>query len=274
MYIAVDIGGTKTLVAKVDDQGQIVTEKKCETIKDFDEFMEKLFGAIEEVAGNMDEVHAIGVAAPGLVDKKTKTLKIAGHLPWIDADIVTPLAEKYSKPALIDNDANLGALSEAVAGAGKDFREVLYITVSTGIGTGVVYDGVVDPSLADSEGGMMHFRHDGKLMLWEAFASGSAFVERFGAMGKDVDDPEIWKQYAEDLSLGFGSLIAVIQPEVIVVGGSMGEHLHKYHAFLVDALTTTKARTVRIPQIVEAKDAHRAVVNGCYVMAKQAHERN
>ena len=119
----------------------------------------------------------------------------------------------------------------------------------------------------------MHFRHDGTLMKWESFASGKAFVERFGKMGAETEagDPA-WDEFAEDLSLGFGSLIAVIEPSVIVVGGSMGEHLPKYHSQLVDAMQKIRTPVVKMPSILQAKDPSNAVINGCYVLCKQQQE--
>jgi glucokinase len=142
------------------------------------------------------------------------------------------------------------------------------ITISTGIGTGVTVNGRIDPALADSEGGQMHFRHEGKLSRWEHFASGKAFFKRYGKFGSEVEDPTIWDKWSADVSLGIGSLIAVIQPEVVVIGGSMGVHLHKYHDHLKKHLEETRSPLIVSPPLIAAQDPDNAVINGCYVLAR------
>jgi glucokinase len=266
MYIAIDIGGTKTLVARAGSDGAVQTEQRFATNPDYAVFCEDLIREVKALGD--DPIDGIGVAAPGTMDYQTNRVRAFGNLPWKDVDIKGVLTDAFNCPVHIDNDANLGAIAEARIGAGSAFNEVLYITISTGIGIGVTSGGSIDPALADSEGGMMHFRFKGELTIWERFASGSAFVERFGAQGKDVEDPTIWKEYAQDLSLGIGSLIAVIQPEVIVIGGSMGEHLPKYQDYLTEALEATKAPIISIPPIIGASDPHRAVLKGSILAAQ------
>ena len=271
MFVAIDIGGTKTLIAVYSESGEIIERTKYPTEADFKIFINKLISEVEKITAD-HEVHSICIAAPGLVDSITNKVVRFGNLEWKDVDLVTPLHEAFSVPIAIDNDANLGAVGEANLGAGQNADTVLYVTISTGIGTGVTYKGFIDRAMRKSEGGQMHFRHDGHLMLWEHFASGKAFVDRFHAFGKEVTDEKIWKEYAEDISLGMGSLMAVIQPDVIVIGGSMGEHIEKYHDFLVGALQTSRSPMVCMPKIIEAKYPNEAVINGCYVMAKHIYE--
>lgn len=269
MYIALDIGGTKTLVALLDDDGVIVKKERILTNHEYGQFKEELYTTIDTVCTDMSEVDAIGIAAPGVIDYDNDTVKAFGNLAWHDVEIKHELAARYNKPTVIDNDGNMGALGEAVLGAGQGYSVVAYITISTGIGTGFVHEGVIDPTLAKSEAGMMHFKHDGKNMLWEKFASGKAFVERFGKQGKDIDDAVIWHEYAQDIAVGFGSIIALIQPDVIVIGGSMGVHLEKYRTFLLESLQEVRSPLTPIPQIVQAKDSEQAVLYGCFVAAKR-----
>ncbi len=271
MYVAIDIGGTKTLIAVFSEDGTILDSVKQPTNPIFSKFTHELKKTVESITKNVD-VRAVGIAAPGRVDYESNNVLGFGNLAWHDVDIISPLQELFEVPMAIDNDANMGAVGEAVMGAGKNHATVLYITVSTGIGTGFTFNGVVDRAMAYSEGGQMHFRHDGKLTRWETFASGRAFVERFHGLGKDITDPAIWEEYAEDLSLGFGSLTAVIQPEIIVVGGSMGEHLEKYRDFLLHAMQVTRSPVIQVPKIVEATYPNEAVINGCYVVAKRLYE--
>ncbi len=269
MIVGIDIGGTKTLVARFNQQGEIETESEFKTDINYESFLAKLCSEITAIARDPSTIKAIGVAAPGIMDYKTSRFKRFGNRPWRDIDLKVKLENTFNIPVSADNDANMGAVGEANLGAGVDYDEILYITVSTGIGTGITTKKTIDPALADSEGGMMVFPHEGQLKVWEKFASGKAFVERFGIMGKDTDDPEIWKTYARDLSMGIASLIAVIQPEAVIIGGSMGEHFHKYKDYLLEDIMSSKADIIDVPPIMPAKDPHRAVIYGCYVSARE-----
>ncbi len=269
MYIVVDIGGTKTLVVAFSEEGVVLRESKKPTSHIFDTFINDLCEHLEEVAGGVTP-RAIAIAAPGKIDPKTEVLIRFGNLDWQNVDIKKQVAKKYDCPISIDNDANIGALNEARRGAATDYNEVLYITISTGIGTGIIIDGRIDPALADSEGGQMHFRHNDKLVRWEHFASGKAFFERYGKMGAEIEDPNIWNEWSEDVSLGLGSLLAVIGPDVVVIGGSMGVHLHKYRDQLLKHLEAVRSPLIDIPPIIAATDPDNAVINGCYVLASDS----
>lgn len=269
MYLAIDIGGTKTLIAAYSEDGDILRKQKYETPPDFTTFMEKLIEQLDDVLDG-ERVDGIAVAAPALIDYDTQIAKRFGNLGWHDVDIVGPLKERYTDNVHIDNDANMGALGEANMGAGVSYEKMLYITVSTGIGTGVTYNGQISPALRESEGGMMKFRHEGKLMEWEDFASGRAYVQEFGKYGADDVDPKHWKEWSEDLSIGLVDLIAIIQPDIVVIGGSMGNHIHKYHDFLHEAIQSKRGVTVEMPMIIGAKHPDEAVINGCYIVCKQS----
>lgn len=267
--LGVDIGASKTLVARFDRTGGIVDMTRTRTEQHFSLFKRQLLETIEVLGG--DEVMgAVGVAAPGLIDYGSRTIRRAGNLPWTHVPLERILGEELGAPVLVDNDANVGALQEARRGAGFGHRTVLYITISTGIGTGVVIDGEIDPALANSEGGQMHFRHKGQLTRWERFASGSAFVERYGRLGSEVDDPDVWDEWSADVSLGVGALLAMINPDIVVIGGSMGTHLDKYRDRLCIHLETARSPLIEIPPIVAAADPEHAVISGCFLLAERA----
>jgi len=268
MYIAIDLGGTKTLIAAYTDEGQIIRSEKHPTEKVFHKFLEKLPETIDKVA-NGEQIDGIAIAAPGLINYDNNEVKTFGHLDWKNVDIVTPLQEHYGQNVHIDNDGNMGALGEANMGAGAGYEKALYVTLSTGIGTGITYKGELSPTLKESEGGMMEFMHEGKLTRWEDFASGSAFVDEFGKFGADDDDPADWQKWSENVSLGMVGLISIIQPDVIVIGGSMGVHIHKYHDFLHSEIQKLRGVTVDMPVLVGAEHPEEAVINGCYIACKQ-----
>ena len=268
MYIAVDLGGTKTLVAAYTNDGHLVRSHKTPTEKEFDQFIAKLPSEIKVVAEG-ESIEAIAVAAPGVIDYTNKLVRAFGNLSWENVDIVGPLAHSITDQVLIENDANLGALGESHMGAGIGHDTVLYITLSTGIGTGITYKGMIANVLRQSEGGMMRFYHEGQYKLWEAFASGKAFVERYGQFGRDDDNPEHWQAWAKDVALGVHELMAMLQPDVIIIGGSMGEHIHKYRDYLRAEISQSRSQTVKMPSLVGAKYPDTAVINGGYIACKQ-----
>jgi predicted NBD/HSP70 family sugar kinase len=156
----------------------------------------------------------------------------------------------------------------------KNNERVLYVTISTGIGTGIVVNQTIDPVFADSEGGQMPLEYNGKLVIWEDFASGRAIVERFGKQAKDIDDPKIWQRIAHDLARGFIELIALTQPSIIVLGGSVGVYFEKYEKFLKAELAKFDNPLVPIPPIRQAARPELAVIYGCYDLARSRYGHN
>lgn len=265
MRLVVDVGATKTLMVAFGKERQVLSERQFPTDKIFEDFVNHLISEAKSTAHQGDgKLEAMALAIPGVIDHTTKRIITCGNEDWVNADIVNRLEYALSTKVIIENDAKLGAIGEARLGAGQQYRTVLYITVSTGIGIGVTVDGQLDPALRKSEAGFMQLTHDSQLIPWERFASGKAFRERFGQYGRDVSDPAIWKQYASDIAVGIINLAAIIQPDVIIIGGSMGEHFSKYSQFLEEDLRRLKqsATTVELPSIVAAKDPSRAVING------------
>jgi glucokinase len=112
-------------------------------------------------------------------------------------------------------------------------------------------------------------KHDGKLQKWEDFASGRALVQRYGKKAKDLNDASAWKQFAKDIALGLDELIAILQPQIILIGGSLGTYFYKYGNLLTTELKKYQNSMVSIPPIVQAKRPEEAVVYGCYDFIKQ-----
>jgi predicted NBD/HSP70 family sugar kinase len=149
--------------------------------------------------------------------------------------------------------------------------KVLYITISTGIGTGFIVNQKIDPSMADSEGGQLMLQRGDRVVKWESFASGKAIYERYGQKASEINDKKIWKAIVTDLAIGFVDLIAVTQPDIIVIGGGVGHYLEKFHDLLIDELKKYSAPLVPIPPILKAQRPEEAVVYGCYDLAQSVY---
>lgn len=263
MYIGVDIGGTKTAVAVLDDAGIMLEKSSFKTPSTYDAFLTQLSAAVK--AFSRTDFKAGCVAAPGRINRRLGIGQDFGNLPWHDVPIRSDAERLLNCPMLVENDANLGGLSESML-LPPDKR-VLYITISTGIGTGFVSHQKIDPNLADSEGGHMILEYHGKRTKWEDFASGSAIVRRFGKKAADIQDDATWQRIAHDLSLGFIELMAIAQPEVVIVGGSVGRYFDRFAMFLLKELRAYQSPLVPIPPIKKASRPDDAVLYGCYDLA-------
>lgn len=267
MYLGVDIGGTKTLVAVLTNEGKIVETKKFPTPKTYDHFVLELANTAHHLGHR--EYRAGGVAAPGKLDRKHGRVLELGNLPWKNVPLQADCEKIFKCPFVIENDANLAGLSEAQLH--KDKKTVLYLTVSTGIGTAVIHDGVLDPALLDSEGGHMLLPFRGKLTKWEHFASGKAIFEHFGKKAADIHDEKDWQHIVRNLALGFFELIAVCQPDVVIIGGSIGTYFDRYGKLLQAELEKYRVPVIAIPKLVQAQRPEEAVIYGCYDLAKQTY---
>jgi beta-glucoside kinase len=171
-------------------------------------------------------------------------------------------------PVFIENDGNLGGLSEARLLREK-YNKVLYITIGTGIGDAIIINGMIDPNLSDGEGGQMVIEHGGQLKRWEELASGHALVQKYGKLASQIDDPKIWRDFAKKLALGLDPLLAAFQPEVVIIGGGVGAHFAKFGDKLDMELIKLSNKMVKVPPIVQAKRPEEAVIYGCYEYIRQ-----
>lgn len=265
MYAAVDVGGTKTIVAVFAGNGSIKERVKFPTPKDYEDF-------IKELATNVDNLSTKDfrggvIAVPGRIHRRTGTGIAFGNLPWRNVPIEDDSEKILGCPVIIENDAKLAALSEALL-VKDSYRKVLYVTISTGIGAGMIINGKISPYFRDMEVGHILLEHGDRLMRWEDFASGSAIVEKFGKRASEITDPQDWYVIARNIAIGLIDLIATLTPEVIVIGGGVGTHFDKYKDRLMEQLKIYENPMVTIPPVIKAQKAEEAVIYGCYEHAK------
>lgn len=265
MYLGIDIGGTKTLLACLDDDGVITEQIKFATPQDYQDFLRDL----ENNVANLSTKNFVAccVGAPGRLDRKNGIGIAMGNLPWQNIPLRDDIQRVAKCAVIIENDAKLAALSEAMLLKSK-YSRVAYLTISTGIGLGVVVDQKIEPTLIDAEAGKMPLEHHGKMVPWESFASGRAIVERYGRKAKDIKDEKTWTHIAHDIAIGLIDILAVVQPQVVVLGGSVATYFDRFDDLLVKALETYEMPLIPIPPIVHAARPEAAVVYGCYDLAK------
>jgi glucokinase len=267
MYICIDVGGTKTLVASFTDDGSLVENVRIPTSKNYDDFLKDVEAVVEKLNDKTFIEGAIGVPAAQLDRNQGKGI-IFSNLPWQNVSVVDDLKKILNCPILVENDAKMAGLYEAVQVKDK-YSRVLYLTVSTGIGFAVIDNLKIDTDIGDPGGSSLPLRRGDKIVPWESLASGKSLFEKYGKLAKDIDDPEIWRSFTKDLAEGLIWLIAISQPQVVVIGGSVGAYLYKYVDFLKDAINSYNLPLIKLPQFEQAKVANDAVVYGCYEYIKQ-----
>lgn len=267
MYLAIDVGGTKTLFAVMDEHGKVIKEHKIKTPEKYPEFLAAVDEAFKTKLKTYNFEYCC-CALPGRIDHAAGVAIGFGNLAWHAIPFRRDLQKLLGNiPTLLENDAKLAGLSEARLI--PQYSKVLYLTISTGIGGGLIVDGVIDPVLDDSEPGFILLEHEGKLMRWQDFASGKAIVARFGKRASDLEDPAIWHIIAKDFAVGMIDLIATLQPDAVIIGGGVGTHFHKYGTMLNHELKKFQSDLVPIPPVLPAKHAEEAVIYGCYELIKQ-----
>lgn len=230
MYGAIDIGGTKLLAAVAGPDLRPVHTVRRATPPD---------DPIGTLAAMLDQardgaaLQGIAVATPGPFDRSRGMTLLPPNVPpaWQNLRVAEQLAQRYGCPVLLENDANCAALAEALHGAAAGLDHVVYYTVSTGIGSGVVHDRRLLVGRHDTEGGHQ--------VLWpswlgdappcgcggfgclEALASGSAIERRFGVRAELLDDDSAWADVGRWLGLAVVNATALHDPDAVVFGGGV-----------------------------------------------------
>lgn len=264
MIIALDIGGTKTLLVAFDDVGQITHEERFTTEPDAQEFLKDLKNRLLSMEG---QAKLLAVAVPGLIDPESGIIEYLPNLGWAHLPLKSELAQFMHCPIFIENDANIAGL-----GATHALETVpklsLYITIGTGIGTGIITNGKIDAALSRAEAGHMVFETEkGLLQTWEQVASGRAITKEFGQLAADISSPQDWEKIAAHLSLGLRVLIPALQPEVVIIGGGVGAHFAHFAEPLQQQLRSQIPAFIAMPKLIPAIDAEKAVIHGCYFYA-------
>jgi glucokinase len=247
---AVDIGGTKIGVGAVTETGLILCRLECPTTPEqgFASAMRRTKEMLHEAARHAgSKFDGIGVASTGPVDPFTGIIGDVGTLPgWQGGNLVTELAEEFGVSVAVENDADAGALAEAQWGTARGSSRFIYITISTGIGGGIVLSGELyrgvggaHPELGhqviDASGPRCYCRAHG---CWESLASGPAMTAWMREQRPNVAElsaaqicdlarqgDELARRAVERqghyLGLGIGNLITMFTPEIIALGGGV-----------------------------------------------------
>lgn len=224
-----DIGGTNMRFAVTEDCIECTEPKVIETPETYEESLDLIEQAKQELAGEREITAAVGGIA-GTFDKDRHTLHFSPNNPdWVDQPVRDHIAERVGARTFVDNDTAVIALGEAAYGAGKGAEIVAYMTVSTGVGGSRVINGEPDHKARTFEPGhqVIHPPTEDRslddLHEWtlENLVSGTAMERRFGDKAYNITDEAIWKQVTDELAVGVYNTLLHWSPDIIVLGGAM-----------------------------------------------------
>ncbi|WP_425281220.1 ROK family protein [Paenibacillus cellulositrophicus] len=188
MIVGVDLGGTKIATGLLDASGRMLarSQKATAGLKSSEEVIQAIVDTITEVSGE-HEIAGVGLASPGAVDTGRGIIRNGVNLPgWNGISLQAELEKRLQVPAKLINDANAAAWGEYVYGAGRGAQSMVYVTLSTGIGSGLVLDGKLYLGTSSFAGELGHTVVDpngalcgcGQRGCWETYASGTAIARQ------------------------------------------------------------------------------------------------
>src|SRR5699024_3647324 len=251
--IGVDIGGTKVAIAVVNEKGQIKEQTIIPTDLTItpeamiDRIADVVRETITQVQIDETDIIGMGIGAPGPLDSKNGMVTCPPNLTgWVDVPICEQLAQSFSYPIRLENDANVAALAEKWIGAATECDNFTYMTVSTGIGGGVIIEGKLLRGVKGNAGDIGHTVVDpdfgpcvcGQYGCLEIIASGTAIAKRGSEiMGETLTTKEVFDLYHEGqrdmvqlvkdvfqvLGMACVNIVNTFDPEKIVIGGGVSK---------------------------------------------------
>ncbi|WP_325201012.1 ROK family protein [Oscillibacter sp.] len=252
MYIGIDVGGTNLKAGLVDEAGNIV---KVERVPLDFQGPEKFAETLAELSKKViqEKVRWVGVGLPGAVDGGD--VLFTTNIPMENVPLERFFRKHLDLPLLLGNDADCAAVGEFFGGAGKGTRDFAVVTLGTGVGAGIIVDGKLRGGLASSEAGHMVIVQGGEPCncgrrgCWERYASATGLIQQTkramedhpesllheiaagdGVEGRtafqaaeagDAAALEVCRNYVNYLAGGLTSLINILRPEAVAIGGGV-----------------------------------------------------
>jgi len=314
-YMILDIGGTKTTGAVFKEDGKPVNDyffvTKSQTYNGQDAVYNNTIMAAQTVLKNTginrEDLIGVGVAAPGPLDYKTGVIIDVPMMGWHNFPLGQRLAADFGVPVCLDNDGNLGALAEQRVGVAKGAQNVLYMTVSTGCGGGVIINGELYHGHSGSAGEFGHMTLNyhglscgcGGSGCFELYASGTAMNRRmkrdmetgvkcqmFDDIGYDLDKIsgeiladaaekgddyalDFWHQEGYYLGAGLANLFNLFDPDVLVLGGGVTKSHKWFHKAMMREIIRHACLPVTEDRIRYSQLNDKIVAYGAYCMIKE-----
>ena len=240
--IGVDLGGTNVRCGLVENEkiinllGKSINSSGTET-----EILNDIFLLLDDLVS--DDIEGIGIGVPSVVDVENGIVYDVYNIPsWKSVPIKSILEKRYNKPVYVNNDANCFALGEKYFGKAKNYNNIVGLIIGTGLGAGIIINGKLynGTNCGAGEFGMIPFKDD----ILEHYCSGYFFKKKYNttgeelyklALNKDEFALNVFREYGKNLGEGIKIILYAIDPEIIVMGGSVS----KSFKYFKDALFET-----------------------------------
>ena len=228
LYIGVDIGGTSIVAARFSASELIErAEVPTGSNRPATEIMESLFEAIEKVL--TDEVVGIGIGMPGFMNSETGEILQINNIKSFNGFFIKPVVEKrFNLPTFQSNDANCFALGETYYGAGKKYKNLVGVTLGTGLGGGIILDRKIHTGLMGGAGELGCIPFHGGIV--EDICSAALFKDKYHTTGielykkakeGDQESLAVFDELAQNIGELIRSVMYILAPEAFVIGGSV-----------------------------------------------------
>lgn len=256
--VGIAVGGTDTRIGLIDVHQHVIAERMIKTNAErpaeevVEEIGRTVLALLEQQKIPMDQCVGAGIGVPGTVDRKQGVVRYSNNIRWEDVDIVKEMGKYLPIPIYIANDADCAALGEVTAGAGRDYQDVIMLTLGTGVGGGIILDGNIyeGKGIGGSELGHMVIVEDGEQCTCgrkgclEAYVSETALIRDvrravgkeltpeavFASAKKDEAVKAVVDSYIRRLGTGIVNIVNIFRPQLVLLGGGVsvqGEELIK-----------------------------------------------
>jgi glucokinase len=289
-FLGVDVGGTKVAVAAVEDGEARHSVEHPTVLESSEALLEGIEAAVREVAAAAGEPEAIGIGVPSQIEWATGAVLASVNIPLAGVPLRDELSRRFGVPVYVDNDASCAALAEAhTIGA----RELVMLTLGTGVGGGVVTGGQIFRGAHGLGGELGHVvvEADGPECpgncpsrgCLEALCSGTALERAAGRKGKEVvaaaregdaEAQEHLDRLGRYLGIGISNMVNAFQPEYVVIGGGLSAAAD---LFIDTAIAEAGSRALPVlwerATVQVAQGGNAAGVIGAGLLALQEHSR-
>lgn len=269
MYIVFDIGATNTRFACSSDLETLDKIIIRPTPQDYDEAIDLIKEMTDELC--KDDLEGISGGIPGVLCENRRCVLESPNLPlWEEKTIVKDLKNILGKEPIINNDADLGGLGEAVYGAGKDGKIVVYMTLSTGVGGTLIHDKKIVRHHLGFEPGFQILDPENNLNF-EQLVSGKNVEKRYGMKPQELEQTDAWEEVLKWMAIGIHNTVVLWSPDTLVIGGGMVNHVDIKE--LRDRVENLAEFFPYIPKMVKSELGTHNGLYGAMALLKQKMEK-
>jgi len=242
--IGVDLGGTNVRCGLVENEKIInLLAKSINSSGTETEVLNDIFLLLDDLVS--DDIEGIGIGVPSVVDVVNGIVYDVYNIPsWKSVPIKSILENRYNKPVYVNNDANCFALGEKYFGKAKNYNNIVGLIIGTGLGAGIIINGKLynGTNCGAGEFGMIPYKDD----ILEHYCSGYFFKKKYDITGEELyklalNNDEfalnVFNEYGKNLGEAIKIILYAIDPEIIVIGGSVSKSFNFFKNALIESIS-------------------------------------